>query len=89
MLALVAENAPTKTILCAGAGSFEMAHVTMTEGLHLGAGDDVAEAILDNLDRLAEASGQLLPASSAAQAQHELKKAELRLDGGKPRCVKR
>ena len=75
MLALVAENAPTKTILCAGAGSFEMAQVTMTEGLHFGAGDNVAEAILDNLDRLAEASGQLLPASSAAQAQHELKKA--------------
>ena len=32
LLALVAEDAPTRAILCAGAGAFERAHVTLTAG---------------------------------------------------------
>ena len=52
-----------------------MAHVTLTEGLHLGAGDAVAEAILDRLDRLADPTGQRVPANGAAQYIQELEKA--------------
>src|SRR5688572_28859606 len=37
LLALVGEDAPTRAILCAGAGHFARAHVTLTEGRHLGA----------------------------------------------------
>jgi len=74
-LALVAEAAPTRTILSAGAGSFELARVTLTRGLHFGAGDEVAERILDSLDRLADAEGQLVPADGGAQAELELAKA--------------
>jgi hypothetical protein len=36
LLALVADDAPTRAILCAGAGSFERAHVTLTQGIHVG-----------------------------------------------------
>jgi hypothetical protein len=36
MLVLVASGAPTRTILCAGAGTFEAAHITLTQGVHLG-----------------------------------------------------
>lgn len=75
VLALVAEAAPTRTILSAGAGSFELARVTLTRGLHFGAGDEVAERILDSLDRLADAEGQLVPADGGAQAELELAKA--------------
>ena len=45
LLALVAEDAPTRAILCAGAGSFERAYVTLTQGIHVGHGDDAAEQI--------------------------------------------
>src|SRR5690606_32640281 len=35
VLALVREDAPTRTILCAGGGGFETAHVTLTRGIFL------------------------------------------------------
>ena len=44
LLALVAEDAPTRAILCAGAGSFERAHVTLTQGIHVGHDDDARRA---------------------------------------------
>ena len=75
VLALVARDAPTKTILCAGAGSFEVAHITLTEGMHLGAGDNVAEAILDRFPQLADTSGQRVPGNGAEQGNQELMKA--------------
>ena len=45
LLALVADDAPTRAILCAGAGSFERAHVTLTQGIHVGQRADAAEQI--------------------------------------------
>ncbi|HVR51725.1 MAG TPA: SDR family NAD(P)-dependent oxidoreductase, partial [Pseudorhodoferax sp.] len=39
MLVLASEDAPTRAILCAGAGSFEAAHVTLTQGQWIGAGE--------------------------------------------------
>ena len=36
VVALVSEDAPTRTILMSGAGSFECAHITMTQGIHVG-----------------------------------------------------
>ena len=75
VLALAADDAPTKTILCAGGGSFEVAQVTLTEGMHLGVTDDVAEDILRHFDRLTDATGQRVPASAAEQGAHELTKA--------------
>jgi hypothetical protein len=41
MLVLAHESAPTRTIVCAGAGGFEAAHITMTEGIYLGMGETV------------------------------------------------
>ena len=43
LLALVGEDAPTRSILCAGAGHFARANVTLTEGVYVGAGEDAAE----------------------------------------------
>ena len=45
MLVLAHESAPTRTILCAGAGTFEAAHITLTQGIHLGLGADVPEQL--------------------------------------------
>ncbi len=36
MLVLVAQEAPSRTILCAGAGVFEAAHITLTQGAWIG-----------------------------------------------------
>ena len=36
LLARVAEDAPTRAILCAGAGAFERVYITMTPGIFVG-----------------------------------------------------
>ena len=45
LIYLVSGNAPTKTILCAGAGSFACSNITMTEGIHAGDGPVATELI--------------------------------------------
>lgn len=75
IVAMAAEDAPTKTIICAGAGSFEMSQITLTEGMHFGADENVAEKILAHLDELADGNGQSVPANGADQGSHELKQA--------------
>jgi NAD(P)-dependent dehydrogenase (short-subunit alcohol dehydrogenase family) len=72
MLALVCDEAPTGTILCAGAGSFEAAHITLTRGLYVGAGEDAAEQVLAGLDRIADRNGEMVPPTGLEQPRHEL-----------------
>ena len=75
VLALVANEAPTKTILCAGAGSFETARITLSKGRYLGSGDDVAEQILARLEELGDADEMLVPENGSAQGALELENA--------------
>jgi NAD(P)-dependent dehydrogenase (short-subunit alcohol dehydrogenase family) len=75
MLALVAENAPTRTILCAGAGSFEQAHITLTRGIHVGSSDAAAEAIARSWDAISDRTGEIVPSAGNAQGDLELEKA--------------
>ncbi|GAA0650309.1 SDR family NAD(P)-dependent oxidoreductase [Brevundimonas lenta] len=72
VVALVSENAPTRTILLAGAGAFEQAHITMTNGIHVGDADDAAEQIEAQWARIADRSGEQVPESGAAQYHHEV-----------------
>jgi hypothetical protein len=41
MLVLAHERAPTRTIWCAGAGTFDSAYTTLTQGSHRGLGADM------------------------------------------------
>ena len=75
LLALVAEDAPTRAILCAGAGSFERAHVTLTQGVHIGNAADAAERIAAELGAISDRSGEIVPESGAAQGALEIAKA--------------
>jgi len=75
VVALVAEDAPTRMILLAGAESFESAHVTMTNGLYLGNVDEVAAQILSRLDDIQDRSGESVPGTGFEQYQLELSKA--------------
>ena len=75
MLVLAHENAPTRTILCAGAGTFEAAHVTLTSGIHLGLGSEVPEQLAERLAEVTSRTGEAVPASGAAQGTNEVAKA--------------
>jgi NAD(P)-dependent dehydrogenase (short-subunit alcohol dehydrogenase family) len=73
VVALAAETAPTRTILLAGAGAFEQAHITMTQGLYLGDAPDAAERIQAQWPRIADRADEQVPASGAAQYTHEVR----------------
>jgi NAD(P)-dependent dehydrogenase (short-subunit alcohol dehydrogenase family) len=73
MLVLAGQQAPTRTTLCAGGGSFEAAHVTLTQGAWIGNGPDAPEQLLAQLDRVCDRRGESVPASGAEQGANELR----------------
>ena len=75
LLALVADDAPTRMILCAGAGAFERAHITLTEGVFIGLPDDAAEQVGAQFDAISERSGETVPEGGHAQGALETAKA--------------
>ncbi|MDH6590555.1 NAD(P)-dependent dehydrogenase (short-subunit alcohol dehydrogenase family) [Variovorax sp. TBS-050B] len=75
LVALVAEDAPTRTILLAGAGSFESAHVTMTEGIFIDGSDEVAAQVAARMDEIRDRRGERVPGTGFEQYQLELAKA--------------
>jgi NAD(P)-dependent dehydrogenase (short-subunit alcohol dehydrogenase family) len=75
LLALVADDAPTRAILCAGAGAFERAHITLTEGIFVGMPNDAAEQVAQRFDALSQRDGETVPQSGAAQGTCEVAKA--------------
>ena len=75
LLALVTEDAPTRVILCAGAGAFERAHITLTPGIFVGLPDDAAEQVAAQFDALSNRDGETVPESGAAQGASEIDKA--------------
>jgi NAD(P)-dependent dehydrogenase (short-subunit alcohol dehydrogenase family) len=72
VVALASENAPTRAILLAGAGAFEQAHITMTQGIHLGAAPDAADRIEAQWSRIRDRAAEQVPESGAAQYTHEV-----------------
>jgi NAD(P)-dependent dehydrogenase (short-subunit alcohol dehydrogenase family) len=74
VLALVSEAAPTRAILCAGAGGFEIANVTLTQGVYLPGDPPSAEAILARWDELTDRRGETVPGQGWAQVERELNK---------------
>jgi hypothetical protein len=75
VLALVGENAPTRAILCAGAGSFEAAYVTLTPGMFVGEGPDAPETIVASWPKIVDRSGELVPEDGKVQGRLELENA--------------
>ena len=87
MLVLAAQDAPTRAILCAGAGTFEAAHITLTKGLWLGTGTQVPEVLATRLDEVRARSGEMVPLSGSAQGSNEVSQAMTH--AGKPPAVAR
>ncbi|WP_417231291.1 SDR family NAD(P)-dependent oxidoreductase [Brevundimonas sp.] len=75
LLYLVSEKAPSRCILAAGAGGFERAHITLTQGIYA-VGEDAAEQIAANFDAVSDRTGEIVPEMGAAQGMIELSKAQ-------------
>jgi NAD(P)-dependent dehydrogenase (short-subunit alcohol dehydrogenase family) len=72
LLHLVSDDAPTRAILCAGAGTYASAHVTLTRGLHIGTGADAAERVAASFATIDERTGEVVPASGLEQGRNEI-----------------
>jgi NAD(P)-dependent dehydrogenase (short-subunit alcohol dehydrogenase family) len=77
LLALVGEEAPTRAILCAGAGHFARASVTLSDGYHVGAGDDAGEQVVAHWREVSDRTGEIVPDYGFMQAERELANAGL------------
>jgi NAD(P)-dependent dehydrogenase (short-subunit alcohol dehydrogenase family) len=75
LLHLVSQDAPTRAILLAGAGTFERAYITMTSGVHIGSGADAAEQVAANFEAISERDGETVPQDGTAQGYNEVGKA--------------
>ncbi len=75
MLVLASEDAPTRNVLCAGAGSFEAAHVTLTQGQWIGTGTDAPERLAAALDAVRAREGETVPQSGSEQGRLEVGRA--------------
>lgn len=75
LLHLVGEDAPSRCILAAGAGGFERAYVTLTQGVHI-VGPDAPEQVGARFDAISDRTGEIVPEAGAAQAMLELTKAQ-------------
>ena len=75
LLYLVSQDAPSRAILAAGAGGFERAYVTLTQGDFV-TGDDAPEQVAARFDAISDRSGEIVPDMGAAQGMIELTKAQ-------------
>ena len=73
MLVLASEDAPKRTTLCAGAGAFEAAHVTLTRGVYIGDGPDAPERLAAQLAEARDRAGETVPGSGAEQGANEIR----------------
>jgi NAD(P)-dependent dehydrogenase (short-subunit alcohol dehydrogenase family) len=75
LIALVGEDAPSRMILLAGAGSFECAYVTMTHGVFVEDSADAAEVLCADLESVQSRDGEVVPQDGSEQCRLELGKA--------------
>ena len=72
LLALVGENAPTRAIMCAGAGHFACANVTLTPGVQIGDGENAPARVVAQWDQISDRQGEIVPGYGFTQAEREL-----------------
>ena len=77
LLALVQDDAPTRAILCAGAGHFATANITLTEGRYIGGAADAGEQVIRQWEGVSDRKGEVVPAYGFTQAEREVASATL------------
>ncbi len=73
MLVMASQDAPTRTTLCAGAGAFEAAHITLTRGAYVGIGPDADSHLAERLAEVTDRAGETVPGSGNGQGENELR----------------
>ncbi len=81
MLVLASADAPTRTTLCAGAGSVEAAHITLTQGAWVGLDEQADVRLAQQLEQVLDRTHEMVPGSGSAQGQHEVARATAMLKG--------
>jgi NAD(P)-dependent dehydrogenase (short-subunit alcohol dehydrogenase family) len=79
MLVLVAQDAPTRTVLCAGAGHVEAAHITLTQGAWIGLDNQSPERLAEQLEQVRDRTAEMVPPNGSAQGGHEVGRAMVML----------
>ncbi|MBS0366343.1 MAG: SDR family NAD(P)-dependent oxidoreductase [Proteobacteria bacterium] len=69
---LASDQAPNRAIVCAGAGSFSRANVTMTAGAFLGDDEDAAERLAEQFTAISTRDGDFVLHSGLEQSTHEI-----------------
>lgn len=72
LLALVVADAPTRAILCAGAGHFARSNVTLTQGAFIGRDANAPRAVIANWSKISDRAGELVPDYGFMQMEREL-----------------
>ncbi len=72
LLALVGDDAPTRMILCAGAGHFACASIGLSAGRFIGGGPEAAGQVVTMLDAIADPTGAVVPDRGFIQAEREV-----------------
>ncbi len=67
VLYLVSEDAPNKTIMCAGAGAYAVARIVETDGAWLPPGEQTPEGIAAHWDAIASVEGERQPEAGFEQ----------------------
>jgi NAD(P)-dependent dehydrogenase (short-subunit alcohol dehydrogenase family) len=78
LLPLVVEDAPTRAIVCAGAGHFARAFVTLTPGEYIGGGPGAGERLRSAWETISDQAGAIVPDYGFTQAEREVASAEAR-----------
>ena len=66
--------------LCAGAGHFAAAHVTLTKGLQIGGDAEAGEQVVAGWDTVTNRTGEIVPSYDFVQAEREVAAASLSVD---------
>ncbi|CAI0692218.1 Putative short-chain type dehydrogenase/reductase Rv0148 [Serratia quinivorans] len=72
ILPLVSQCAPTRAIVCAGAGHFSRAYITLTGGHFLGSDIDTANRVFSDWQMISDRETEQVPDSATAQIHQEL-----------------
>jgi NAD(P)-dependent dehydrogenase (short-subunit alcohol dehydrogenase family) len=75
MLVLVSQDAPTRTVLCAGAGNVEAAHITLTQGAWIGLDGQSPERLAEQMEQVRDRTAEMVPPNGSAQGGHEVARA--------------
>jgi NAD(P)-dependent dehydrogenase (short-subunit alcohol dehydrogenase family) len=76
LLALVGDDAPTRSILCAGAGHFAAANITLTHGAYVGIAADAGEQVVARWDEIKDRDQEIVPTYGFVQAEREVEAAK-------------